>query len=239
MSRSLLATLRVAGGLFEICAETTLDALRSRVVRSECDERIGRWAARSVEAEGIDLVVEGPVGLLDAEAFVVMSNHQSNIDIPVLFHALRSRLRMVTKTEMFAIPVIGRAMHESGFVEVDRGDRAQAIASLRGAARALASGTSIWIAPEGTRSVTGEIGRFKKGGFVMACEAGARILPVGLWGTRDVLPPHGLVSETGRRVAVVVGEPIGTLGRGRDELMGDVRERLASLVARARGLTVG
>jgi 1-acyl-sn-glycerol-3-phosphate acyltransferase len=139
-----------------------------------------------------------------------MSNHQSHLDIPILFVTFAGRLRMVAKRELFNVPFFGPAMRRAGIVEVDRsGDRDKARAAMSSAAEAIAGGTSIWIAPEGTRSEDGKIGAFKKGGFLLAKQAGAPIVPVAISGSRHILPKHARAMQPGVTVRVTYGEPIG------------------------------
>jgi 1-acyl-sn-glycerol-3-phosphate acyltransferase len=137
---------------------------------------------------------------------------------------------MVAKKELYRIPVMSHAMRVAGFVELDRKNRQNAINQLKAVGSKLHQSVSLWIAPEGTRSVTGRMGAFKKGGFYMAEEMGLRILPVAVNGTRDVLPAHGLRVTRGRTVTVRVMPPIDPApyaGR-RDELVERVREAIES-----------
>jgi 1-acyl-sn-glycerol-3-phosphate acyltransferase len=193
-------------------------------------ERLRVWADKVVRAARIDLVVRGRENVPAGEACVVMANHQSFYDIPVVLAAVGGRMTFVAKKELFRVPVFGRAMTTAGIVRVDRGDHAQAVASLHGAVAQLRRGRHIYIAPEGTRSPTGELGPFKSGGFRMAIEAGARILPVAIDGTRRVLPARELVVRTGQRVTVTIQPPIDTKEYGLDrrkELMEVVRRAIA------------
>src|ERR1019366_817617 len=140
-------------------------------------------------------------------------------DVPVLYYVLGGNLRMVAKKELFDVPIFGRAMREAGFIEVDRSNRERAVQSLALAKEQLVAGTSVWIAPEGTRSDTGELGPFKKGGFHLAFETGLPILPVALKGTRDVLRARGLLSEAGHDVKVTILPRIDTapfLAKGKE-----------------------
>jgi len=195
------------------------------------DKRLDGWAKRLAKIADIDLHVEGREHMPPGEAFVVMSNHQSHYDIVVLFRALPLRVRMVAKKELYRIPIFAGAMRKAGFVEIDRSNRHQAVSALRGASEAIASGTSIWIAPEGTRSETGKLGPFKKGGFHLALESGARILPVSIDGTRHILRPHDWRVHKGKRVNVTISSPIDPRDYGRPrrpELMEAVRAAIAS-----------
>ncbi len=217
-----------------ICVPTVIQSGIGTLTTPICDERLDSWSRALVRYAEIELEVHGLEHAPSDEAFVVMSNHRSHYDIPVLFQALRPRrLRMVAKTELFRVPVWAGAMRAAGFVEVDRSNRIAAMRSLERAREAIRGGTSIWIAPEGTRSATGELGPFKKGGFHLATGAGARILPVSITGTSNVLPARGRRVKNGAHVTVVVGEPVDArVSNARaKELIATVRARIESGLA--------
>src|ERR1700749_2978002 len=92
-----------------------------------CNERLDSWSKDLVRQAGIRIEVSGRENLVPSEAFVVMSNHQSHYDIPVLFQALGVPLRMVAKKELFRIPFMSQAMRAAGFIELDRKNRTNAI----------------------------------------------------------------------------------------------------------------
>lgn len=229
MSLGLLA--RNVAVTARVCVPTAVEGMLGRGKDLALyDQRLDWWSRRLLEIANVELNVAGREHSSNRESYVVMSNHQSHYDIPVLFQALKRRLRMVAKTELFDVPVFAAAMRVSGFVEIDRQDRRQAVAALRGARAALAEGTDIWIAPEGTRSESGELGPFKKGGFHLALDAGARILPVSIDGTRHVLRAHDWHVHSGRSVRVVISPPIDANAYGKarkSELMAVVREAIA------------
>jgi 1-acyl-sn-glycerol-3-phosphate acyltransferase len=194
-----------------ISAPTVVEGLIGTLTPQKCDDRLQEWSRKLLADAEIKLEVTGLENAPPSETFVIMSNHQSLYDIPVMFQALRRRVRMVAKAELFKIPGWGKAMRLAGMVEVDRGDRAQAIQSLGAAKAALSQGTNIWIAPEGTRGPGGtSLLPFKKGGFYMASGAGARILPVAIVGTSQVLAAHGRSVKPGVTVRVHVQPPIAT-----------------------------
>jgi 1-acyl-sn-glycerol-3-phosphate acyltransferase len=235
-----MSLLQTAMGIMDtarISVPTVLDAALGRNSPERCDERLHWWGRKLLRDADVRLAVRGLEHLGSArESFIVMSNHQSLYDIPVLFCAIPRRIRMVAKAELFNVPVWGRAMHASGFVRVDRGNRKQAIESLRAGSTMLSEGTLLWIAPEGTRSPTGELGSFKSGGFHMALDTGYRILPVAIDGTRDVLKARGLVVRNGKKVVVTVLPPIDARAYGgerRKELMTAVRASIASALGQA------
>jgi 1-acyl-sn-glycerol-3-phosphate acyltransferase len=214
---------------------TVVDAFAGRVTKEACDARLASWADEIAKNAGYELEVVGRENQgTHHETFLVMSNHQSLYDIPVLFRVLGPNLRMITKTELFAVPIFGPAMREAGFIAIDRSNRQRALESLEVAKKAMADGTNVWIAPEGTRSKTGHLLPFKKGGFNLAIEAGLRVLPITLRGTRDILPAKGTRSMHGAKVRATIHPPIdareyaGDKKKGRDELMAKVRAALES-----------
>jgi 1-acyl-sn-glycerol-3-phosphate acyltransferase len=225
-------SFRTAYQLARAAIPTFADGMRGGVRRADVDHRARAFGAAVVEMADIHLTVEGAARIPADRAFVYMSNHQSHVDIPVLYQALPARtLRMVAKTELFRIPIFGAAMRTAEFVEIDRGDRERAIASLGRAAALIADGVSVWIAPEGSRSRTGAIGPLKKGGFHLAADTGTPIVPVAIDGTRHILPPGKTAMRRGVAVHVVVGAPIEVAGRSIEALMDEVRAFLVANVS--------
>lgn len=229
----LVAVLQTAETA-RIAATTLVEgALRGGSTRADIDRRIRRWARRAQEYSQMQVRVEGEehLHLCADETFVVMSNHQSNWDIPTIYYCFPYTLRMVAKMEMKKIPLMGSAMDQAEFVFVDRTDKRQAFKAIRQAEQTLRSGVNVWIAPEGTRSRDGELGPFKKGGFIMALETGTRILPCTLDGTRHVVPPGSPRVRRNVPVTVQFHPPVDPQKWGherRDELLEHVREIIAS-----------
>jgi 1-acyl-sn-glycerol-3-phosphate acyltransferase len=217
-----------------ISVPTMIDAFRGRVTKELSDRRLDRWARNIVRNARIELDVVGRDNMAPGETYLVMSNHQSLYDIPVLFQVAGPNIRMITKQELFKVPIFGNALEHGGFISIDRSNRHAAIRSLERARALLASGTHVWIAPEGTRSRDGQLLPFKKGAFYLALEARLPILPVTLVGTRDALAAKGLRSHAGARVRVTMHPkidpaPFAARGRrGRDELMAHLRDVLGS-----------
>jgi 1-acyl-sn-glycerol-3-phosphate acyltransferase len=199
--------------------------------RERTNARIHAWSARLVRGAKIELATDGLEHVRGTESFIVMSNHQSLYDIPVVFQAVPRPMRMIAKKELFRIPVFGRAMRAAEIIELDRQNRRRAILAMAEAKAMVRSGLSIWIAPEGTRSRNGELGEFKRGGFHLAMTTGARILPVTVNGTRHVLPAGSYCLTRGLKVRVSLGEPVNPADYGKqrlDELVSAVRERIAA-----------
>jgi 1-acyl-sn-glycerol-3-phosphate acyltransferase len=214
-----------------ISVPTIWDSLRGTLTPETCDRRLAQWSSAIVRRASVDLHVTGGEHATRGESFVLMSNHQSLYDVPVIYQALDRRIRMVAKKELFRVPIWGRAMEQAGFIALDRQSRERSRHTLAASTEVLARGTSIWIAPEGTRSRDGTLGEFRKGGFHLALQSGCRILPITLVGTRCVLPAKGAHINDGCRVDVVVHPPIDPRPYGEDgkaELIARVRSAIAS-----------
>jgi 1-acyl-sn-glycerol-3-phosphate acyltransferase len=233
---ALLDSMRVLGAMARITAPTILDIARGDLARSSVDERARWFGQRVVEILDVDLHVRGRDRVPADRAYVYMSNHQSHLDIPMLYAALPSEtIRMLAKKELFQIPVWGRGLRAAEFVEVDRGNHTRAMKSIDHAAKLLRDGVSIYLAPEGTRSRDGSIGKLKKGGFHLALETGAPIVPVAIRGTIDILPRGSRVMRTGQRVDLTIGSPISVKDQNLEGLMAQVRDFLMQNVENAAG----
>lgn len=232
-TRSLLLSLENAYATLATSTSTLADAVRGRLTAAICDEHLAAWSERVVANADMKIRVRGREHADPGTTHLVMSNHQSHYDIAVIYDVLGSRIRMVAKKELFRIPLFGRAMREGGFISVDRANHSSAVQSLDDAKAKLAAGVPIWIAPEGTRSKTGELLPFKKGGFAIAQATGTPILPVSIQGTRDILQANALRSRAGCTVDVTIHAPIDPKDfpadkEGRDALSAAVRAAIAS-----------
>jgi 1-acyl-sn-glycerol-3-phosphate acyltransferase len=211
-----LALLGMAETL-RISAPTVAESIFGRKTpRQTCNDRLDAWSERIVRKTGIELHVHGRETIPKDENFVVMSNHQSLYDIPILFRAIPQTLRMVAKSELFKIPIFGGALEVAEFVSLQRDDKEKAREGILAAQHRIRSGINVWIAPEGTRSPTGKLGRFKGGGFKLALETDTRILPVTLVGSGKVLPAKGAFVHKGQRVDVYIHPPIDPRDYGSD-----------------------
>ena len=228
---SLLDSVRVLGAMARVTAPILVDVIRGDLQRDVVDERARWFGHRVIELLGIELTTTGVERVPPGRAYVYMSNHQSHLDIPMLYATLPSpTIRMLGKKELFDIPLWGRGLRAAEFVEVDRTNHASAMKSIEYAARLVEDGVSIYLAPEGTRSRDGSIGKLKKGGFHLALGTRAPIVPVAIRGTIDVLPRGSRRMKTGKAVDVTIGSPIEVEGRDLDGLMREVREFLVTHV---------
>ena len=169
---------------------------------------VDRWCHQSFRFARARLRVEGAEHAQPGQSYVLLSNHQSLMDIPAVVATFPGEVRFVAKQELRRIPFFGQAMEDAGIVFVDRKHRDRAIEQLKHTADVIRHGQSIWIAVEGTRNATGTLGPFKKGPFHTALQLGVPVLPTWIVGTGDILPPHQLAAVTCQDVVVRYGPPI-------------------------------
>jgi len=192
----------------------------------------GIWARSILAASPVDVTVRGLSNIDPAKSYVYMSNHQSNYDIPVLLGHLPVQFRWLAKVELFRIPLFGYAMKRAGYICIDRSNRESAFESLNMAAGIIRNGVSVMIFPEGTRRRDGNIGSFKKGGFVLAIESGVPILPIIIRGTFSVMPKSRFLIKPGK-VTLEILKPVETSGytkETKDGLMENIRNIMCEYV---------
>lgn len=184
------------------------------------------WAKCILFGSRIRVTVTGLSSIDLSLPHIYMSNHQSVFDIPVLQACLPVRFRWLAKAELFKIPIFGYALGRAGHISIDRSNRKSAFKSLKNAARNIRNGVSVIIFPEGTRSRDGNIRQFKKGGFILAVDAGVPIVPVIIHGTWPLMLKNRVLIKPGN-IIIEIKDPIKTTDytrKTKDDLLKKVRK---------------
>ena len=183
------------------------------------------------------VVTEGREKIDPDQAYIIVPNHQSMLDI-VFFNMLHHRLRWVSKVEIFRLPIVGQEMKMVKYIELVRGNKASVIKMMEKCVESLKDGISIVIFPEGTRSLTGRIGKFKTGAFQLAVRTDKPLLPVLIDGTGEIMPKKGgIIFRSRKIVRIKVLDPIfpGQFGTGNpDELAARVQALMVDAMEKLR-----
>jgi 1-acyl-sn-glycerol-3-phosphate acyltransferase len=158
--------------------------------RKACDKLISVWAKTMLRLSGVRVRLLGAEKISGLGSAILVSNHLSHFDIPVLYACLPMSFRMAAKAELFKIPFFGRALRSLGFFPVEREVPTNTMGTLRNIQGRFERSEWVWMAPEGTRQAQAKIGDFKMGAFFLAIKAGRPIVPVVIYGTQEVLPKN-------------------------------------------------
>lgn len=188
------------------------------------------WGQGLLRLVPASLSVAGSANLTKNPSYIVVSNHTSLFDIPVLYGWLQLDLKWVMKKELRKVPFIGFSCAMLGHIFLDRSDRNAAVRQLEQAAKNLLPGTSIMFFPEGTRSRDGNLKNFKIGAFQMARDLDLPILPVVVKNTASIMPPDGIDLHPGHAEMVIL-EPI-TLAEVRASDSEQLRDQARAAIAR-------
>lgn len=186
------------------------------------------WSPFLVWISGSTMTVEGRENVDPARPTIYVVNHQSTLDIPVLFMALPINFRFIVKEELRWVPLLGWYLWVAKFIFVDRTNQKRAIRSLQLAGEKIRGGKSIAVFPEGTRSAQGAVLPFKKGPFALAISARVAVCPVTIEGTWRVMPKNSFNVKAGT-IRVKIGKPIDAAAfadLGRDALLKAVRDQI-------------
>lgn len=189
------------------------------------------WAKILLWVAGTRVIVRGREHISESHPYIVVSNHQSHMDIPVLIAHLPLRMTILAKKELFRIPIFAQGMHAVGILKIDRSDHSRALATLKQAEEVIKQyNISLLAFPEGTRSRDGNMRPFKKGPFVMAINSGLEILPVSISGTFPILPKGRFLVRPGE-VTVTIHPPVSAQAyrlEDRNQLINDVYQTIAA-----------
>lgn len=190
-----------------------------------------QWSRAILATAGVKVNVIQAAPLDANRPYVFMSNHISALDIWSLYAAVKVPMRMMAKKQLGDIPLFGWAMHAGRFLFIDRQNATSARRSIDLATRRIHDGVSVLIFPEGTRSRDGKMAPFKKGGFYLAIDSGAAIVPVAVRGARELFPPGSVLLRRGE-VTIEIAAPIptdGMTGKDRDRLVLEVQNQIQGM----------
>ncbi len=195
------------------------------------------WAKAVLFSAGIKVTVRGREHLDTKDTKIIVANHQGNFDIPIILVSTDHPFRFFVKKELTMLPFLGWYLSSRGDIPIDRANRQKAYKSIKEVVGLIKSGRSIVIFPEGTRSYDGKVGPFKKGSFLAAVTAGAKIVPVAISGSYEI-QKRGSLLVNPTNVFVNIGEPFNIeAGDPSDDeylekLTQDVRNKVISLMAK-------
>lgn len=209
--------------------EGRLKAHPSPAEKTAALDRIQRdWARTNINRAGVRVHLESETNLEPGQRYILVSNHLSLSDVPVLIHGLPLSIRFVAKKELSYVPFFGSGMESAGHIVIDRSRGKEAYAVMRRAVEE--AGTTLAIFPEGTRSRDGHLLPFKAGAFHLATETHLPVLPVALIGTRSIMAPDSTMVQWGVDVTIRVGTPLDSGSLDADQLRMRVRNIIESMM---------
>ncbi|MEK7802854.1 MAG: lysophospholipid acyltransferase family protein [Deltaproteobacteria bacterium] len=187
---------------------------------------IGRlWSRILLFLSGVTVEVKGLENILAGKPQIFASNHQGAFDILALQAFIPIQFRWVAKRSLFKIPIIGWSISRAGYVSMDRERAGSDYRSIETAAENVRNGICVLIFPEGTRSATGELLPFKRGGFLLAIKSGAPVVPLSIQGSTGIMRRGSLLIRPGK-IKIAIGRPIQTAGADEKALMAGVRQAI-------------
>ena len=146
------------------------------------------WSYLLLKIVGIKIEIIDFANLDKSKTYIYAVNHSSLFDIPILLYGLNDNARIMYKEELEKIPIFGYVLKLSPFISIQRADARNAMEAIDSSAKSIKEGDSVIIFPEGTRSVDGNLGEFKRGAFLLATKAEKPIVPVTIVGSYNILP---------------------------------------------------
>lgn len=166
------------------------------------------WSRSIIRLLLIHIDVTGQENVNPKQSYVFVANHQSFVDVFAVYGWLPNNFKWLMKKELRKIPFVGAACAVAGHIFVDRSNPRAAMESLQHIKSQLCDGISTVIFPEGTRTKTGEMGRFKRGAFQVAMDVDLPVVPISLSGFYDAMPPRQFFVNPRARVKLKIGVPV-------------------------------
>ena len=220
LSTGLFGTLALIASLWDKTGR-----LQHRIAR--------RWARACVFSSASRLQVIG-IENIPAETAVFASNHTSYMDTPVVFASLPFQFRILAKKELWSLPFIGWYLDRSGQIPIDTENPRTTLSSFAAGVRTLRSGLSVFVFPEGGRTMDGQLQPFLNGAAFLAIRGQVPLVPVALVGVHDLLPPHTRHFYPSRTpLKLIFGQPIPTAHhsiRESEALTLELQKSIAALI---------
>jgi 1-acyl-sn-glycerol-3-phosphate acyltransferase len=166
------------------------------------------WSRMLLRVSGVRMRIEGLEKIDPRATYVFVANHRSFMDIPVLLAHIPLQFRFMAKKGLFLIPFLGTHLRRAGHLAVVKDSPRASLKSMTDAVRILREqGISVLLFPEGGRSKDGHLREFIEGAAYIAIKAGVPAIPIGMTGTREVLPMGSMQIMSGF-VELKIGDPI-------------------------------
>lgn len=191
------------------------------------------WARSFCRLLFLPIEVTGLEHIEPNKSYVFVSNHQSMVDVFLIYGWLPVIFKWIMKKELRKVPLVGAACKAAGHIYIDRSSKVSSKRSLEEAEHILRDGVCVVIFPEGTRTRTGAVGRFKRGAFSIASDLHLPIVPISLSGCYEVMPRTRFYAKR-HAIKMTVGEPIDISSyseENRDELIEEVRQKVLDGIA--------
>lgn len=161
------------------------------------------WSWVLIKLAFVKMELRGAENYDPSKSYVIVANHASFYDIYGIYTVLTRTIRFVMKKELAMVPVFKTAVKRSGHIVIDRRNSRSSLASIKNAASKLINGTSIMFFPEGTRTKTGRLGRFRRGAFQFALEVERDVLPISISGSYNIYPSGTFIVKPGKIIYTV------------------------------------
>jgi 1-acyl-sn-glycerol-3-phosphate acyltransferase len=200
--------------------------------RPYIDRIMTKWAERLLRLVSVEVSIVGEQNIKNVakdRPVIVMCNHSSLYDMPVIILGLNTSFRFVAKKELYRIPIFGYAIRKAEFISIDRQNHEQAMKDLEDAKAKMLDGITLWMAPEGTRSKDGKLAKFKKGAFHIALDTQAVIVPAVIKDIHKLQAGNTIELYPKQNIEVEICKPIDAVGytkEERGELILKVRESM-------------
>ncbi|MEA1974671.1 MAG: lysophospholipid acyltransferase family protein [Bacillota bacterium] len=171
------------------------------------DKVVRKWSNNLLKLAGITVIIKGRENILKNENVLFVSNHQGNFDIPILLGCLDRRVAFIAKDEIKKLPFIGEWMELLNCVFIQRDNIKQSIKAINKGAKYMKDGQAMVVFPEGTRSIDGSLNEFKAGSLKLAVKSKAKIIPVTINGTINVMKKGELLIKPSQ-VILTISKPI-------------------------------